>query len=142
MAIIKLKFITKTAIITVLFFSFLSLNKTPGIENTAKACYPAIKCYTWKLPKDYKFMYSNKDRSAGAYLGAVAIGAAGLVNGGGVPAFAVASAIGFKETFYANKSYKVYLKKSPVKGKTQRIKTVYYKKVNFKGKKTTKIIDQ
>lgn len=138
------KFSSKILLSLVLVISFIGFNNVPGVQNSAHACYPAYKCYTWNLPSTYKLVYSNKDRRLGAYASGVAIGAAGFIPlpGAGIASFAAGSAYAYKETFNANLSYKVYIMKSPVKGKTQRIKTIYYKNTNFSGATTTKVIDR
>lgn len=118
-----------------LLFGVVSVFSTP---KTAEACYPAYKCMSKSsLPKDYKLYFSNKDRSLGVYYGTLAVGAAGLIPGVGVSSFLAAAGIGAKELISGYMSYKVYIKRSPDSGEIGRLKTVYYKDKNFKGKTKT-----
>lgn len=64
------------------------------------------------------------------------------ITGAAVAPFAGNAAYSYRETFHSNLSYKVYIKRSPKKNKTKRIKFVYCKNKNFKGKTTTRITDK
>ena len=72
-------------------------------------------------------MFSNKDRSKGAFTVITAVSAGGLIPGVGIPSFLSATALGVKE-LHKYASYKSYVKRNTKTGKIGRIKTVNIRK--------------
>ncbi|MBH0164091.1 hypothetical protein IHV12_04145 [Fictibacillus sp. 7GRE50] len=106
----------------------------------AAACYPAATCYNTKVPKSYTLIYKNKDKRLGTIIGGAAIGGVGFIPGGqwGIVSFVAGTLQTVKDTYKGYNSYKVYVKKSDKKGYNKKIKTVFYKDINFKGKTKTR----
>jgi hypothetical protein len=120
---------------TTLAFSLISVST--AAPKKADACYPAYKCMSKSiLPTSYTLMFSNKDRSKGAFIGITAVSAGGLIPGVGIPSFLSATALGVKE-LYGYASYRSYVKRNTKTGKIGIIKTVHYKEKNYKGKTKT-----
>lgn len=111
-----------------------SLSFAPAASQEAQACYPAYKCMNKNtLPASYKLYFSNPDRSLGIYMGATAIGAAGLIPGMGLTSFLAGMGVGANELIRGYMSYKVYIMRSPDPKKKGRLKTVYYKEKRYRG---------
>ncbi|ALC80460.1 MULTISPECIES: hypothetical protein [Bacillus] len=134
----------KVAIVFAIVFSLFNTSMI-GESKKAEACYPAYKCMSnTSLPDSYKLYYQNPDRRPGSFAGGVVVGGLGFFGGtiGAVAAFLGGTAYSYREIFYGNMSFKQYIKRSPVKGKKFRIKTVYYEFTNYRGNTTTKVRDE
>ncbi|QII50659.1 hypothetical protein G3M81_18835 [Bacillus paralicheniformis] len=139
--------IKKIVKVLIAFVFVVTLLDTGIVANTkkAEACYPAYKCYLKSsLPKNYTLYYKNPDRRAGSYAGGIVIGGLGFLGGtpGAVAAFLGGAAFSYREIYYGNLSYKTYIKRSPLKNKKMRIKTVYYEYTNYRGKQTVRVRDE
>ncbi|NUK29254.1 hypothetical protein HT574_03795 [Parageobacillus sp. VR-IP] len=124
--------IFKTLISFVLIFGLFG--GIIGAKETY-ACYPAYKCMSNSvIPKSYKLIYQNKDRRKGIVVSGVTLGGLSFL---GTPASVISFVVGtaslYKETYKSYLSYKVYVKKSDKKGYRFKVKTVFYKNINFKG---------
>lgn len=115
-------------------FSITSLAK----PEPAAACYPAYTCMKVP-PKNYSLVYQNSDRRKGLIIGGVVLGGVGFLGTtAGVGSFAVATYTSWKELYHGSLSFRNYIKKSDLKAYKFKSKTVYYEKINYKGKTTTK----